>query len=385
MLTLPLLLRRRLTGASATFLIIWIASLNILWQFPFLGLFAASLSVLVVGAIVNTAMRPVISVETSTPPTAAAGETFLVNFGLTTDRRMAAYHVAVGLDRGPRQRHAVVDRIAVLEEVGRRATTIHTSLLAERRGKQKIPNLQMLSTFPFELWRIFSIGDVDASILVTPDPKLDDAPESVLKFGATAMQWIDSKRQSDESDYAGSREYVIGQTVRQWDYRAWARLNRPMVRVPPRAQGGQTTLIIDPAVTLPAGGSLQPGQRVASVEWLFRVAASIAKSLAAGQQWQTFVTGPQSSLRRLSEGRMTDVEPLSQLALSEAFAAYESANDQTDDEILGRRAAALLPPNELDRSRHTNVLILTTRADFSVLEQLGLSAKIIRLDFEGTQ
>lgn len=435
MIALPFLLRRRLTGASATLLVIWIASFNILWQFPFLGLFGSIGSMMVIAAIVNTAMRPAANVQISAPPTAAAGQRFLVSLGLTSGRRIAAHQVAVGFNHGPRRRHAVLDRIALIESLDRHPRTIQTSLLAEQRGEQKIPDLQLLSTFPFELWRIFSVAKVDASILVTPNPVLNDAPESVTRFGAIATQWIDSKRQQDETDYAGSREYVTGQTVRQWDFRAWARLDRPMVRIPPRAHGGQTTLIIDPAVTLRPGETLWRGETLSrsgvsksksrssdnsaagqtdATEWLFRVAASIVSMAGSGLELQMFVTGPQERLRRYAEDRIADVEPLSQLALAEAFEADDPepanqtpdasidprsgtrfgtgtsghhpfpATPQADHETLQRRAAALLPSDQLDHARNTNVLILTTRTDFTVLEQLGLSAKIVRLSLTET-
>ena len=434
LLSIPLTLRRRLTGASATLLIVWIASLNVVWQFPFLGLFAASLSILLVTLVVNTAVRPFIHVRASFPQFVAAGRNFGVQFFFHNRRRIPAMHCRVALMGGRRHRsleHPAIGWIDYLPPASSARSSgpvsIRATMTAHRRGRQTLPSLQIMSTFPFAFWRMFAIGRVDASILVTPNPTLDDAPAAIGRLAETAVRWIEQRREEDVSDYAGSREYVIGETVRQWDYRAWARLDKPMIRTPPRANGGQTTLIVDPVRTqdqrvgiggmkaggLKAGGIKAGGiaaARIANgrttngrttngrgpngrngrfanvddadpaVEWLLRIAARMTEVTHAGKRLRMMVTGDQPAIRRVSRGINGPVDTPIQLALAVPIDALPDVQSiDPGQSSASNEASSLLSSTDLDLARRGDVLILTTREDLQPLRQLNLSAKIVTL------
>ncbi|MCG8648681.1 MAG: DUF58 domain-containing protein, partial [Pirellulales bacterium] len=54
--------RRSMTAASVSALLIGIITLNIVWGYPWTGMFSASLSMLTIGWIVNRLMHPRLAV-----------------------------------------------------------------------------------------------------------------------------------------------------------------------------------------------------------------------------------------------------------------------------------------------------------------------------------
>ena len=94
----------------------------------------------------------------------------------------------------------------------------------------------------------------------------------------------------DSWEYLGSREYQVGMPVRRWDYGAWARLGKPVVREFEEHSRSRACVLVDTAV-LPEERS-SSARRAASrdataphsatPQWRLETALSLAAAVANG-------------------------------------------------------------------------------------------------------
>lgn len=210
--------RRSLTGASVTLLLIGIVSLNIVWGYPWLGMFAACLSMFLVGWFVNHFGVPTLNVIANAPRYIPAGDEVGVPMRLINVGRWPGMDLVIERTRKTKTLPPG-DAVAFIQ-----------NMRFFRRGAAPLPPVLVESLFPFHLFRTRRWVDPNAMIIVTP-PRLntdDDTHWRTLEF---TLKGIASRAaQGDQIHYIGSREYREGVPVRHWDFSAWARLGRPIVR-----------------------------------------------------------------------------------------------------------------------------------------------------------
>ncbi len=210
--------RRSLTGASVTLLLMGIVSLNIVWGYPWLGMFAACVSLFVIGWIVNFLSMPAIHVSVSAPRWVAAGTFLPVSIRLSNHGRLPGMDLRVetGL---PCDWLAPGGEFPAVKEVQ-----------LAKRGIWPIPPIVVESYFPFYLFRTRREFDSNTLIAVTPATLSSDHDE-LWRMLQTTLKGIAARiAQGDQVHYIGSREYREGISVRRWDFSSWARLGRPILR-----------------------------------------------------------------------------------------------------------------------------------------------------------
>ena len=229
-----LMVRRATTEASVSLLLIVIVSLNIVWGYPWTGMFAASLTMLVGGFIASTVFRPRAELDASLPTHAVVDQPFVADVHVKHHGPFPAFDVTVD---GVLSRFLAKTPVKVCGPgVPLASLTPHQWtpsplwMVSSQRGIHALPPIQLRSTFPFCLFQSEQRATLDAQIAVTPKPLSEDSDFNSQQFFDQVDRWAQSSFGGDRDDYAGSREYVVGMPVRRWDFRSWARLGRPIVR-----------------------------------------------------------------------------------------------------------------------------------------------------------
>ncbi|MFG0267438.1 MAG: DUF58 domain-containing protein [Rhodopirellula sp. JB055] len=248
-----LALRRSLTGGSVTLLLIGIVSLNIVWGYPFMGMFASCFAMFVVGWLINRVMSPRLKATLDVPLAVRAGEDFLARVSLIHQGRLPALSLRVGLDPFYRKsRRGDLDLAEdasamqwVPEIVPGESATTNQSMTFLRRGVHVLPPVRVESLFPFHLFRSTQWIDSGESMVVTPR-RLDwDNELSWQVIHASLRGLAVGLSQGDHQHYVGSREYRTGMPVRRWDFASWARLGKPILREFNSAAKQTVTVFVD--------------------------------------------------------------------------------------------------------------------------------------------
>ncbi len=371
--------RRSMTGASVTILLIGIITLNIVWGYPWTGMFAASVSLLVVGWVINRLMRPRLNVSFSLPASSPAGDFFSVVTHLENRSPLPAMDMAVRFAQQPvsrKQRKKQGDRGGVMFESSspaqsvalihhRQHVDLSSSVMFGRRGVHPLPVVVVHSMFPFHLFRSTQKLPSNALVAITPKPISGDEDALARGMLSALGAWSHKLLSGDALDYTGSREYQHGMAVRRWDFASWARLGRPIVREY-QSPSVQTVLLLvdtsDPSVASSGDQSL---------ERLFSLAATAVIELTRKLvRVQMYVTHE-------------DADALSP-------SAEHGAAPSTDAESFLIRLAAAHRVDQGDADRSIQkvleqvgklpVLVLTLRQDASVWENVASNVTVLRAD-----
>lgn len=254
------MIRHSMTAASVSVMLTGIMTLNIIWGYPWTGMFAACISLLCIGMAVNFWMRPRLRIDFVLPAYIPAGQPCNmighgVNVGLfpafdfsvkllperKTQRRIHIAREAITTVQTPPTRFGMA---APGQQIDFPATVVFT-----RRGIQTVPDVEVTTTFPFHLFRNRHRIETTTKIAVTPKPLTgeEDPPARALlqALGGFSHRLL----AGDALDYTGSREYQPGMPVRRWDFSSWARLGRPIVREFQSPSLTSVLLVIDTAVS----------------------------------------------------------------------------------------------------------------------------------------
>ncbi len=230
-LRLFLSVRRSMTYASVTLLLIGITTVNIVWGYPWSGMFSACSSLLIVGWAINRIMRPKLKLGFSLPNSSPAGHAFPVVTHIRNLGRLPAMDMAVTFSTGRRRRRSKQtalttyhpresqSSLAIIHPAER--TDLGGSLVFERRGVHPLPDVLVTSTFPFYLFQSSQRYPSETQIAITP--RLITGEEDTVARGMlnTLGGWSRRLLSGDALDYTGSREYQSGMSVRRWDFSSW--------------------------------------------------------------------------------------------------------------------------------------------------------------------
>lgn len=277
-------IRSSLTPASVTLLLLGIVSLNIVWGYPWMGMFAACSTMLGLGFLINRATRPKLKLDFSLPASSPAGEPFVLTMHALNRGALPAMELLVSMawperafsmlrwiksagglggrwghrkDGAPRD-FLMANRAASerSSEIGKRLDVINTigpneridlswSLVSTRRGIHTLPDVVVTSLFPFHLFRLAQRFPSETSVAITP-ALLNGEDDTVHRRLLDALGGFSHRLLAgDALHYTGSREYEVGMPVRRWDFTSWARLGRPIVREYQSPSAQMITLIVD--------------------------------------------------------------------------------------------------------------------------------------------
>ncbi len=161
----------------------------------------------------------------------AAGETLKIDIEIEGKGRISSGDSAVIPHRLPNEMRVVPEGGAPLPPL-KNGEVAHAwfEILPEKRGIYQLHGYRVETDFPFGLinaWRVF-----EAARPLTVYPKFEPLSRMDLPMGRRyqpgGMAFVQSRGEAVE--YIGNRDYREGDSVRDIDWRATARLSRPIVR-----------------------------------------------------------------------------------------------------------------------------------------------------------
>ncbi|TWU60460.1 hypothetical protein Poly51_07360 [Rubripirellula tenax] len=370
-----------MTGASVTLLLIAIVSINIVWGYPWMGMFAATTSMLCVGWFINRLMCPKLKVDFSLPRSSPAGQPFPVEMHLRNQAKLPAMDLTVDFAR-PKRRRGRQAGEADFRSVHQKPSLslippgqrrhVSCSLISNQRGVWRLPSVSVESMFPFHLFRSQRAITSTPEIAITPRLLADDDGPIAKGLLDALGGWSHRLLAGDALDYTGSREYEVGMPVRRWDFRSWARLGRPIVREFQSPSIQVVTIVVDTSIAANAHASpAHPANEARSemLERLLSLAAVAVTDLCRRQvRVRLFVTGEstESTNPFQSAPVAIDNEPLLiQLAAAQQVAP-ELADTSITDAVANRGSSPML--------------ILTTRVTSFEGQSVPGSLTTIRID-----
>lgn len=366
-----LTLRSSMTAASVTLLLVGIVSANIIWGYPWIGVFSACSSLFLVGFVVNRWSLPKLEADFVLPRLAVAGTPFQATAILTNQSRIPAMELQVALEGTDRNRKANSSRFETLKIDGSIDTIfpaqhqeLRVTLLCKTRGLHPLPQISVTTWFPFYLFNHTRSVETDESIAVTP--RLLESKDDSIAGGLldSLGNWTRKLLSGDTMDYTGSREYEPGMPVRRWDFSSWARLGKPIIREYQSPSVRTVTLIIDTAIDPDVAVDREIAK--GTLEYVLSCAATaIDRVCRQPIQVQLFLTGQDGSIQA---DRASDRESL---LIRLATADCASCGDATD--AIG------------DLCKHftgSPLLIITSRANPLGHHSASPSVSILRIDRE---
>lgn len=123
--------------------------------------------------------------------------------------------------------------------------TLPLTILADQRGDYVLPEARIHSTFPFNLMRFGKARTPEREIRVLP--KFAPLENLALPFSQKMVggEFTLDARVGDSPEFMGNRDYIPGEPVRKLDFKAWARVGRPVVREYQDERNSDVAIILD--------------------------------------------------------------------------------------------------------------------------------------------
>ena len=371
--------RHAMTPASVSLLLLGIVTLNIIWGFPWTGMFSACVGMFLSGCLIHFATRPLLACHFTLPSSSPSGQSFSVTIHARNLRILPALDFTLSFAQPKTARRRWFRRrqtslpaywvreTAIRNTVLRSGETadLNTSLQFFRRGIHPLPKIIIRAGFPFHLFESTVVYPSAGTIAITPRVLAadDTAAKGLLdNLGG----WSHRLLSGDELDYTGSREYEPGMAVRRWDFPSWARLGVPIVREFQSPSIQKVFLIIDTGLDEQIGSRSDTEE--SHFERMFSLAATAIQKLSRKSvQIELFVTGESQSNPDFSGSSSIATDSESLLI---RLAAAESVPVASADEQLVRM---------LEIAGRSPSLILSTRSLLNLKTNANPHAQIIRI------
>lgn len=302
-------------------------------------LFWSVLTLLLVAAALAFVVRPRPTVRVLQPRTVEQFHPFAVTYELVNETYRSNFDLTLSVKLGREALHRVELQqgampIRVLPAGSSTVRSLRFRPL--RRGVLTLPRMTVISHFPFQIFRTLFDLPKTASILVTP--RFSPITEPLkLSSELSGVGELESLRHGQADQLLSNREYLPGMYVRRWNYQAWARLNRPIVREFASYRPSVTAILID--TSLPGGSvsdetELMPSKSTDRFEGRVSFAAAIAENLTRHDQSIAYLLTSDGSL--LSS---VEIQSRGFSAILEFLACAESYQ-ATQPETVGMQTAS---------------------------------------------
>lgn len=313
-------------GRVAALLILLSAAGIVTVEIPVYQIFCGVISLFGVAEAVGTLCGPRLQVTGRLPEKIAAGETAQGLLTVKNVGRWPARDVMCRLTGLPQEISHADAHLSIGHLPAGRELQIPVSLLAFQRGDYPLPDIQVHSTFPLNLMRFGGAEFPTRKLTVIPAYQRLQTFEIPIvqryQAGGTLLQ----SRTGEASEYAGNREYVPGEPVRRLDFRAWARLGRPVVREFQGEFSSRVALVLD--THAPRRWLRRDPQAREEFEAAVSLTASITDALEGMQtSLDLFAAGPDLFLFHSPEGG-THLD-----AVMEILAAVESSRQNPFEDL----------------------------------------------------
>jgi uncharacterized protein (DUF58 family) len=258
---------------------------------PLAHLFTAIAMLLGVCVVAGWIKRPRIKMVHGFPEKAVSKRPFTVPVELRNTCGRRLYDISAGLfyDRKSEIECSPAKGLAVLQpgERGRVELTINPL----SRGYHLLPALRPYTSFPFNLMRVSGRPAALRPLLVLPafDPLESFTMPAPRRYQPGGIAFTSDVGESTE--YIGNREYIEGDSLRNIDFRSWARLGKPHVREFQEEYFSRIGLVLDTHFVTAQGA--------ADFEAAVSLTAAIVDALGRGEHViDLFAAGPELHIFR---------------------------------------------------------------------------------------
>ncbi len=267
-------------GRILIYLTFFAALGSITVEIPIYQMFCALFFLPAVVEGVGTLLRPRLDVRCQVPARGTAGVPLKGLVSVQNRGYFTAFDLMVGFFENDRAvKHRDADRVVASLRSGGEAE-IPFELIPSKRGRFVLGSALVHSTFPFNLMRFGGTAIPLPVLTVIPSYESLDFCEVPLGHrGRPTHPAPLLGAKGDSPEYVGNREYVLGEAAVRLDFRAWARLGRPVVREYQDEYSFRMALLLD--TWQPPGRKARSEDQPAQLEAAVALAAAIAESIHA--------------------------------------------------------------------------------------------------------
>ncbi|BDI33143.1 hypothetical protein CCAX7_51940 [Capsulimonas corticalis] len=262
-------------------------------------LFCYAIGLWLAAAVYVALSRPQVTIQAKHPERVCVGETVSVDVTVTQTGRFAGVDLTLLPHWLPQAVDAVPESGVDLPPLTRgKSIHVRLGLRCKQRGMQQLKGYRVETDFPFGLIRAYRTYYQPQSLLVYPAfhplTHLDVPTGSRYQPGGVAL----ASHQGESFEFLGNREYHEGDSIRDIDWRAMARLSRPIIREYREEYFLRVGVVLD---TYVAGGP-DAKARAADFERAVSLCAAVSDYMARQDYLvDIFAAGP--NLYHLTAGR----------------------------------------------------------------------------------
>ncbi|MCA9110946.1 MAG: DUF58 domain-containing protein [Planctomycetaceae bacterium] len=270
-------------------------------EIPTYQVFCGLLGLLMICEPIGLMFRPHLNLTGRLPEKARVDEQVTTNITVTNSSLKPAFDLMPGFFGLPKPVTLLNADQYVPALFRGETTSFPVTLVAHRRGVYRLPPLQVHSTFPFNLMRFGGSRLPAQSITVLPRYHTLEHIDIPLSHRYQPGGILVSANTGESLEYIGNREYVPGDPARHLNFRAWARLGRPVVREFQEEYSCRVAVILDTYVPQRRG---HRAKGFANLEAAVSLTAATAEALSTGDFLiDFFAAGPNLHVFRSTGSR----------------------------------------------------------------------------------
>jgi len=260
-------------------------------EIPIYQLFCGIVVLFGVVEFTGSLFRPRLKLTTAFPERVTAGEPVIGTVTIQNQGYFPACDLMCGcflLPGGIRHSNAL-EMIPVLGrgEFG----TLPVQLQTVRRGQFAIPGIWIHSTFPLNFLRVGNVPVALNRLTVVPAYHRLEQFDLPLSHRYQLGGVLSEARSGNAAEFSGNREYIPGEPTRRLDFRAWARVGKPVVREFQEEYCSRVAIVLDTQLQKRWWEITPPGSR--DFEGAISLTAAMADSLHhQGTTLELFAAGP---------------------------------------------------------------------------------------------
>lgn len=214
---------------------------------PAFGVLSALVSVVLMALLVGFVLRPKIQVSGTLPDRVVVGQRARLRYVLKNVARLPAYNLCMRLTL-PEAIEQVGDGHVVSRLGPGDTTEVTVEIRPRRRGYYRIKQPICQSSFPFNLFSFGTSHDDEETLIVLPAFSRLQIPLRRLSRHVSGGSARLAGSTGVFPEYVGNRPFLPGDSPRNIDARAWARLSVPATKEYHNDFDNYTALVLDTGV-----------------------------------------------------------------------------------------------------------------------------------------
>ncbi len=272
---------------------------------PAFGILCTLVTIQLAALLTGRYLRPNISVTSEVPDHIIVGETTQFHYTVKNVSKRRLYHLILILDRLPASMEETSEGTIIDQLNPGESCSVVIHVRASQRGAYALPGPNCYSTFPFNLYSFTVVNRQQAKVFVLPQFDYLEMSNTVAMSSGYYTETGVSRASSSSLEYVGNRPYLAGDSLRNIDSRAWARLASPVVKEYHSGFNRHAALVLDMSNASDATFTPKCFEAAvslcASIAYSFKDDCAITMLFQGNQRHDLTPLPPQSRVRRIHE------------------------------------------------------------------------------------